>query len=39
VDVLADASRLAEMLKLSKGKRRVPVIDEGDKVVVGFGGT
>jgi len=27
------------MLKLSGGKRQVPVIVEGDKVTVGYGGT
>ena len=28
-----------EMLKLSKGKRVVPVIVEGQKVTIGYGGT
>jgi len=27
------------MLKLTKGERRVPVIVEGEKVTIGFGGT
>jgi len=27
------------MLKLSKGGRHVPVIVEGDKVTIGYGGT
>jgi len=27
------------MLKLSKGQRKVPVIVEGKKVTVGYGGT
>ena len=39
VDVKKDVSRLAEMLKLSGGKRLVPVIVEGGKVTVGYGGT
>jgi glutaredoxin len=30
---------LAEMLKISNGKRQVPVIVEGDKVNIGYGGT
>ena len=38
-DVLADDACMAEMLKHSNGKRLVPVIVEGDKVTVGFGGT
>jgi glutaredoxin len=39
VDVTKEASGLQEMLKLSGGKRQVPVIVEGDKVTVGYGGT
>jgi glutaredoxin len=27
------------MLKISNGKRQVPVIVEGDKVNIGYGGT
>ena len=27
------------MLEFSKGRRAVPVIIEGDKVTIGFGGT
>jgi len=27
------------MMKFSKGKRNVPVIVEGDKVTIGYGGT
>jgi len=27
------------MLEFSKGRRAVPVIVEGDKVTIGFGGT
>jgi hypothetical protein len=37
--VKKEASRLTEMLKLSGGKRLVPVIVEGEKVTVGYGGT
>ncbi|MCP4350550.1 MAG: glutaredoxin family protein [Desulfobacterales bacterium] len=38
-DVKADQSKMDEMLKLSGGERRVPVIVEGDKVTIGYGGT
>ena len=38
-DVEADPAYLQEMLKFSGGKRSVPVIVEGEKVTVGFGGT
>jgi len=31
--------KVEEMLRLSGGKRQVPVIVEGDKVSVGFGGS
>jgi hypothetical protein len=35
-----NADRLGEMLALSKGVRRVPVIvDEDAKVTIGFGGS
>ena len=37
-DVGADPKKLNEMLSLSGGRRQVPVIVEGDKVTVGFGG-
>jgi glutaredoxin len=37
--VKKDRKRLEEMLTLSKGKRQVPVIVEGDQVSVGYGGT
>ena len=37
-DVKADLKKLNEMLSLSGGRRQVPVIVEGDKVTVGFGG-
>jgi len=39
VDIKNDSARLDEMLKLSGGKRLVPVIVEGDKVTIGYGGT
>jgi len=39
VDVKKDASRLPEMLKLSGGRRVVPIIVEARKVSVGYGGT
>jgi glutaredoxin len=35
----ANSAKLEEMLKYSEGKRQIPVIIEGDKVTVGFGGT
>jgi len=31
--------KLDEMVRLTGGKRQVPVIVEGDKVTVGFGGS
>jgi hypothetical protein len=34
-----DPKRLDEMLVHSKGKRSVPVIVEGEKVTVGYGGS
>lgn len=37
-DVLADPSHLEEMLEFSQGVRKVPVLVEGDKSTVGFGG-
>jgi hypothetical protein len=30
---------MTQMLEASKGKRDVPVIVEGDKVTIGYGGT
>jgi glutaredoxin len=38
-DVLKDQALLAEMLKLTKGSRRVPVIVEGEQVTIGHGGS
>ena len=39
VDVLMERGKLEEMLKLSEGVRSVPVIVEGDKVTIGYGGS
>ena len=39
VDVKASADDMARMLTHSQGKRRVPVIVDGDRVTIGFGGT
>jgi hypothetical protein len=30
---------MEKMLKLSKGERRVPLIVEGEKVTIGYGGS
>jgi glutaredoxin len=38
-DVSADGAKLEEMLKYSKGVRKVPVIVEDGKVTVGFEGS
>ena len=38
-DVEANNEKLEEMLKYSKGVRNVPVIVEGSKVAVGYGGS
>jgi glutaredoxin len=37
--VKTDSSKLEEMLTYSKGKRQVPVIVEGGKVSIGYGGS
>jgi glutaredoxin len=37
-DVKADSAKLDEMLKYTKGLRRVPVIVEDGKVTVGYEG-
>jgi len=37
--VLEDENALAQMLKLSNGRRQVPVIAEAGKVTIGFGGS
>lgn len=39
MDVKASPEGLKEMLKWSKGKRDVPVIVDGGKVTIGFGGS
>lgn len=39
VNVKKSAADLDRMLTYSKGQRRVPVIVEGEKVTIGFGGT
>lgn len=38
-DVQSDSQKLQEMLKLSDGVRKVPVIAEGGNVTIGYGGT
>ena len=38
-DVRSDPGKLEEMLRYSKGAREVPIIVEGDKVTIGYGGT
>jgi glutaredoxin len=37
--VRKDRAELERMLKFTKGRRDVPVIVDGDKVTIGFGGT
>jgi glutaredoxin len=39
VDVKMESSKLEEMLKFSGGSRKVPVIVQGEKVTIGYGGT
>ncbi len=39
VNVKKDAAALERMLALTNGKRRVPVIVDGERVTIGFGGT
>jgi arsenate reductase-like glutaredoxin family protein len=38
LDVLQDKAKMAEMLKHSNNQRRVPVIVEGGRVIIGFDG-
>ena len=38
MDVLRDKARMAEMLKHSDNERRVPVIVDRGKVIIGFDG-
>jgi glutaredoxin len=37
-DVKEDAQAMAEMLRLTQGNRQVPVLMEGEKISIGFGG-
>ncbi len=39
IDVLMERGKLEEMLKFSDGVSSVPVIVEGEKVTIGYGGT
>jgi glutaredoxin len=39
VDVKKESDKLQEMLTHSGGVRKVPVIVEGEKVTIGYGGT
>jgi glutaredoxin len=39
VDVQADAEKLRELMRHTKGKRVVPVIVEGPRVTIGFPNT
>jgi glutaredoxin 3 len=39
IDVGTDVSKLQEMLSYSNGVRKVPVIVDGGKVTIGYGGT
>jgi len=39
IDVESDGAKLQEMLKLSGGVRKVPVIVDGAGVTIGYGGT
>ena len=38
IDVKNDAAGMKEMLRVSKGQRRVPVIVEEGVVTIGYGG-
>jgi glutaredoxin len=38
-DVKEDAQAMAEMLRLTQGDRQVPVLVEGEKISIGFGGS
>ncbi len=37
-DVLEDSQTMEDMVKLTLGERRVPVLVEGGQVTIGFGG-
>ena len=39
INVKADEQHMVDMLKLSNGVRKVPVIVEGKKVTVGYNGS
>lgn len=39
MNVRKEPDRIDEMLRLSGGRRAVPVIDEAGKITIGFGGT
>lgn len=39
INVLEDHDGLERMLKITNGRRNIPVIVEGGKVTIGFGGT
>jgi hypothetical protein len=38
-DVQEDAQAMQEMLRLTQGNRRVPVMVENDRISIGFGGS
>ena len=38
IDVLSDTGKVDTMLKYSEGRRKVPIIVDGDKVIIGFNG-
>jgi hypothetical protein len=38
-DVQEDAQAMEEMLRLTQGNRRVPVMVENDRISIGFGGS
>lgn len=39
MDVKKESGKLEEMLEYTGGTREVPVIVEGEKVTIGYGGT
>jgi glutaredoxin len=39
IDVKHDADGMQQMLEASNGRREVPVIVDGGKVTIGYGGT
>ncbi len=39
INVKKDRAQLERMMRLTGGRRDVPVIVDGDKVTIGFGGT